>query len=72
MVPPVGVAVQSTLTPEQERFIHQWNRLSKTYKDWGLAVQGQFRSGRQQVRMKVSYDEILMTGLTESEFDALD
>ena len=68
----MGVAVQPSLTPEQERFIHQWNRLSKTYKDWSLTVQGQFRSGRQQVRLRTEYAEVLLTGLTEQEFDALD
>ena len=60
------------LTLDEERIIGQLRRLAKTYKDWTLTLVGQFRSGRQQVRLRISYDEILMTGLSEQEFDALD
>ena len=61
-----------SLSLDEERVIGQLRRLAKTYKDWSLTLVGQFRSGRQQIRMKIGYDEVLMTGLTEQEFDSLD
>ena len=64
--------MQPPLTPEEEDWIHQSRRLARTYKDWTATLVGQFRSGRQQVRLRITYDRLYLTGLTETEFDALD
>ena len=66
------MALHPSLSPEEERVLGKMRYLAKTYKDWSLTVQGQFRSGRQQVRLRTEYAEVLLTGLTEQEFDALD
>ena len=64
--------MQPPLSPDEEQLLGHYRRLKKTYKDWTLTCVGQFRSGRQQVRLRPCPDLTLATGLTEDEFDALD
>ena len=72
MVSVVGMASEPTLSPDEEQLLGQYRRLKRHHKDWMLTVVGQFRSGRQLIRLRPCPDLILQTGLTEAEFDAID
>ena len=64
--------MQPPLSPDEEQLLGHYRRLKKTYKDWTLTCVGQFRSGRQQVRLIPAATYLLTTGVTEAQFDALD
>ena len=68
----MGLLAQSPLNEDEAALLGHYRRLKRHYKDWTLTVVGQFRSGRQQVRLRPCPDLILPTGLTEEQFDAID
>ena len=60
------------LTQDEELLLGHYRRLKRTYKDWTLTVAGQFRSGRQQVWLTDEVKQLILTGITEDEFEAID
>ena len=71
-LPHLGMAAVPPLTEDEEALLGHYRRLKRHYKEWTLTVVGQFRSGRQQVRLRPCPDVVIPTGLTEEAFEAID
>jgi len=60
------------LTTDEQVVLGHYRRLKKTHKAWTLTARGQWRSGRQQIRISPSYEVVVETGILEAVFDAIE